>query len=249
MQKVSELFIRNIQNLPIWAQQVIAKELSEDLSAKLTEFNNLINNDVMFQYMLPSLTIKGRQELQDKSLKLSESYYTFLQDINEGNSIFEITIKNNWALADSAKIFTRLDELEFVKIPQNCTSSCYAVILFIAGKIKTGEFLKRIGKIDVGQLEQALRYQKQLNEEGRHVKMASLLIKMGVITNQGLDSLFLLKEEAKKRVPVSIGLTSIKYDDKEQEQDYTQRLQKELARLENENAIMKKRLKKLLNME
>ena len=113
---------------------------------------------------------------------------------------------------------------------------------------QTGEFLKKIGKINTEQLEAALRYQKQLNEEGRHIKMASILIKMGFISDVGLDSLLLLKEEAKKRVPMSIGLTSFKYENEEEKQDQIAILQREIARLENENLIMKKRLKSLLNL-
>ena len=113
---------------------------------------------------------------------------------------------------------------------------------------KTGEFLKRINKITAIQLEQAIRYQKELNDEGRHIKMASILIKMGFVTDKGLDSLLLLKDDAKKRLPVNVGLTSVKLNTPEDEQDQISRMQREISRLENENIIMKKRLKKLLNI-
>ena len=72
---------------------------------------------------------------------------------------------------------------------------------------------------------------------------------MGFISDKGLDSLLLLKEEAKKRLPVSIGLSSIKFDNPQDELSQIERLQKEISRLENENMIMKKRLKKLLNLD
>ena len=78
--------------------------------------------------------------------------------------------------------------------------------------------------------------------------MASILIKMGFITDKGLDSLLLLKDEAKKRLTLSVGFNSIKYDDKKDEEDQMIRMQREIARLENENNIMKKRLKKMLNI-
>ena len=121
--------------------------------------------------------------------------------------------------------------------------------MFIAGKLKTGEFIKRIGKIDAVQLEQAIRYQKQLNDEGRHIKMASILIKLGFITDRGLDSLLILKDEAKKRLPAGVGLYSVKFQSSEDEIDQVSRMQREISRLENENIIMKKRLKKLLNID
>ncbi|MBR3605833.1 MAG: hypothetical protein IKL52_07380, partial [Candidatus Gastranaerophilales bacterium] len=144
--------------------------------------------------------------------------------------------------------FVRLCELEFLQIPDYATNKNVAIALFIAGKLKTGEFLKRINKISTIQLEQAIRYQKELNDEGRHIKMASILIKLGFITDKGLDSLLLLKDEAKKRLPVNVGFISTKMTTDEQEQDQLARMQREISRLENENIIMKKRLKKLLNI-
>lgn len=248
MQKVSELFIQNIKNLPIWVKQVIAKEISQDLLTQLNEFKGLIEGESLFQHMTPELSFKGKQELEQKNLNLSEGHYTFLSDLNEGCSIFEITVKNNWALSDTAKIFIRLNELEFLKITECEMNKNIAIASFIGGKIKTGEFLKRIGKINTTQLEQALRHQKELNAEGRHIKMASILIKLGFITDKGLDSLLTLKDEARRRLSVSAGLTSIKYENPQDEQNALYRLQKEVSRLENENIIMRKRLKKLLNI-
>ena len=45
-----------------------------------------------------------------------------------------------------AKIFVRLYELELLQITDFATNPNVAVAMFIAGKLKTGEFLKRIGK-------------------------------------------------------------------------------------------------------
>lgn len=249
MQKISDLFIQNIKNLPMWVKQVITKEIFNDLNKKLEDFTELAQVSTLFQYMCPKVTFKGKQELQNRTLGLSDGYYIFLDDLINGCTIFEITIKNNWTLADSAKIFVRLNELEYLQIPDYNTNKDVAVAMFIAGKLKTGEFLKRIEKISTVQLEQAIRYQKELNAEGRHIKMASILIKMGFITDRGLDSLLLLKEEARKRLPINIGFIPSIHGNQEDEQDQVSRMQREISRLENENAIMKKRLKKLLNID
>ena len=248
MQKISDLFIQNLKNLPLWVKQVITKEIFDDLNKKLEEFSELAEVNDLFQHMHPKVTIKGKQELEEKTLKLSDGYYVFLQDLIDGCSIFEITIRNNWALADSDKIFVRLLELEFLSIPDYATNKNVAIAMFIAGKLKTGEFLKRINKISVIQLEQANRYQRDLNQEGRHIRMASILIKLGFITDKGLDSLLLLKDEAKKRLPINVGYISTKLITPQEEQNQISRMQREISRLENENAIMKKRLKKLLNI-
>ena len=248
MQKVSDIFLDNIKNLPIWVKQVMAKEILDDMNKKLADFNELTQSEILFQYMVPKLSFKGKQELQERTMRLSGAFYTFLQDLSEENNMFEITVKNSWSFADTAKIFVKCDELEFLSTSDKSLEKNIALAMFIAGKIKTGEFLKKIGRIDAIQLEQAIRYQKQLNDEGRHIKMASIMIKMGFISDKGLDSLLLLKDEAKRRLPVSLGITSIKCDSPEEEQNQVLRLQKEITRLESENLIMKKRLKKLLNI-
>lgn len=248
MQKISDLFIQNIKNLPMWVKQVITKEIYDDLNKKLEEFSELTEVNDLLQYMCPKVTFKGKQELENKILNLSEGYYIFLKDLMDECNIFEITIKNNWTLADSAKIFVRLCELEYIQVADYQTNKNVAIALFIAGKLKTGEFLKRINKITAIQLEQAIRYQKELNDEGRHIKMASILIKMGFITDKGLDSLLLLKDEAKKRLSSNIGFISSKFHSQDDANDQYSRMQREITRLENENLIMKKRLKKLLNI-
>jgi Zn-dependent protease len=64
------------------------------------------------------------------------------------------------------------------------------------------------------------------------MRMASILIKLGFITDRGLDSLLLLKDEAKKRLPVNVGFISAKLQTDEDEQDQVSRMQREIARLE-----------------
>lgn len=249
MAKASELFIQSIKNLPIWVKQVIASEILHDIESKLADFQFLMGDKGLFQYLVPKVTLKGKQEIDQRLVGLSDGYYTFMQDALQNFSIFDITVKNNWSLADSAKIFTRLIELEFAQVKDENASKKIAVALFISGKIKTGEFLKKIGKIDATQLEKAIRYQNELQEEGRHIKMASILIKLGYITDKGLDSLLILKEESRKRLSVaSIGSGSASSSSDGNDASQVASLRKELARLENENLIMKKRLKKLLNL-
>ena len=249
MQLTSTSFIKSMQNLPMWVKQVLAAELSEDLNSKLADFTSLMDGENLFQYLCPKTTVKGKSELTEKKMSFSDAYYVFLKDcIDAQCSIFEVTLKNNWALSDAAKIFIKLYELEFIIVPGEKTEVNIALGAFIANKIKTGEFLKKIGKIDAVQLEQALRYQKQLNEEGRHMKMVSILIKMGFITDKGLDSLIQLKEESKRRMPSNIGINTAELNNPDEVNDNILRMQKEISRLENENLIMKKHLKKLLHM-
>lgn len=242
MTNTCELFFQSIKAMPIWVKQYLTKEVLEDLALRMSDFQELLQEKNLFQYLVPKITLKGKQEYQTHTYNLSDGHYVFLETLMGGaeKNVFEITLLNNWPLTDTAKMLLKLVELELISVENFATSSNIAVAMFLAGRIKTGELLKKLGKIDTNQLEQAIRYQKELNAEGRHIKMASILIKLGYITDKGLDSLLLLKDEAKKRfnfsVPSSVDNTQ------------TAGMQRELARLEHENTIMKKRLKQLLNI-
>ena len=248
MQTISELFLANLKNLPIWVKQVIAAELMSELNTKLTEFNELMESENLFQNMRLELTATGKTEIVEKKFNFSDSFYIFLNDMLAGLSIFDSTIKNNWAFSDTAKIFCRLCELDCFVLPNYEDNKSVAIAMFLAGRIRTGEFLNRIGKVSRTKIDQAIKYQQQRNDEGVHIKMASVLIKLGFISDKGLDSLLLLKDEAKRRLPIGIGFTSIKYHNPTEQHDRILCLQREISRLENENLIMKKRLKKLLKM-
>ena len=71
-------------------------------------------------------------------------------------------------------------------------------------------------------------------------------LKRGIYT---WDFLISKKEESRKRLPINVGFISTLRTSQEDEQDQVSRMQREISRLENENAIMKKRLKKLLNID
>ena len=150
-------------------------------------------------------------------------------------------------IAVPKKRYSRYSKKEFIEIPK-CESN-YAIIQFLAGKIRTGELLKRLGKIDVIQLETAIREQKSRGQQGENAKIAQIMIELGYITEKDVKIVLLFKEESKKRFIMGLGLASLKMDNQETVAQVYQNLQKELKRLEHENRILKARLRKLLNIQ
>lgn len=247
IQKNSELFLNNIYALPLWVRQVVYLKTEQRLSEELDDFLELLSPKEPLQFLVPELTFKGKRELEERAHNFSEQFYVFLENCKDGFDIFEITLRNFWTLSETAGIFVRAVEKEYIEIP-SCESN-YVIIQFLANKIRTGELLKRLGKIDVIQLENAIREQKKRAEAGNNTRIADVMIELGYITEKDVKIILLFKDESKKRFIMSLGLASLKMDNPATVSQVYQNMQKELKRLEQENRILKARLKKLLNIQ
>ena len=229
LQKNSELFLNNIYALPLWVRQVVYLKTEQMLSDELDNFLDLLSPKEPLQFLVPVLTFKGKRELEERKNNFSEQFYVFLENCKDGFDIFEITLRNFWTLSETASIFVRAVEKEYIEIPK-CV-------------------LKRLGKIDVIQLENAIREQKKKAEEGINTRIADIMIELGYITEKDVKIILLFKEESKKRFIMGLGLASLKMDNQATVSQVYQNMQKELKRLEHENRILKARLKKLLNIQ
>ena len=246
-QPISELFLHNIDVLPLWVKQVLYLKTRDKLREELAEFLDVLVTDNLMQYYVPKLTFAGRTELETREKRLPEEFYTFYKCVQNGNDLFEITLANYWTFAQTCSLFVRSIELQYVNIPEN--ESIISIAQFMAGKIRTGEMLKRLGKIDVMQLEKAIRIQKERNEQNKPVKMAELIIELGYITEKAVKILLAFKDDAKKRFVMGIGFSLVKPRDEQETQTLVRGMQKEIKRLDEENRILKSRLRKILNIK
>ncbi len=246
-QKNSELFLNNVYALPLWVRQVVYIKTEQKLSEELDDFLELLNPKEPLQFLVPKITFKGKKELEERSHNFSEQFYIFLENCIEKFDIFEITLRNFWTLSETSAIFVRAVEKEFIEIP-DCERN-YVIIQFLANKIRTGELLKRLGKIDVIQLEAAIREQKRRVEAGNNIRIADVMIELGYITQKDVKIILLFKEESKKRFIMGLGLASLKMEKQATVAQVYQNMQRELKRLEHENRILKSRLRKLLNIK
>ena len=247
VQKNSDLFLNNIYALPLWVRQVVYLKSGQMLEEELDNFMDVLNPQEPLQFIVPKLTFKGKRELSERTSALSDQLYTFLENAQSEFDLFEITMRNFWTLSETATLFVRSVEKELVNLPK-CEKN-YVVIQFLAGIIRTGELLKRMGKIDVIQLENAIREQKSRQESGRNNKIAEIMIELGYITEQDVKIMLLFKDESKKRFIMGLGLASLKMDNQATVAQVYQNMQKELKRLEQENRILKSRLRKFLSIK
>lgn len=245
--KLSELFYNNVLELPIWVKQVLHNKTKEDLNQALDKYLNILNPDGLVQELQPELTYKGKKILEGMPNDFSQEEIIFVNSASHGYNLFDITLTNFWSLEMTCKIISKLIKEEIVRAPRS--ENTLNLIEFLAGRLKTGDILKKMGIVDVVQVDEALRYQQEKKKDGINIRIADIMIKLGFIEEKDVEILIKLKEDSKKHFIMTLGLTTIKAPDEKTKDDILVNLQREHKRLVQENDILKSRLRKLLNIK
>ena len=213
--------------------------MTKDLQSYLTnEFLDVQEGDLFHVYK-PSLSELGQNELLTKESKYDESIYTFLNCCAKGMSLIEIAIENNFTMEEVSKAFMFCKTSGFFSsaVPKLVS----AIAGFLAGKYRTGEYFIRAGKMTIEQLDEVLNKQQEMNEAGKHVFIAELMVQMGFVRELDVKSIIFMKEEAGKRFSLNpeevpnITLEKENFD-----------VRVENQRLKEENEILRQKLDTLL---
>jgi len=232
-------FMEKMLGFPLWIKQTIFLNLTKDLQSYLTnEFLDVQEGDLFHVYK-PSLSELGQNELLTKESKYDESIYTFLNCCAKGMSLIEIAIENNFTMEEVSKAFMFCKTSGFFSsaVPKLVS----AIAGFLAGKYRTGEYFIRAGKMTIEQLDEVLNKQQEMNEAGKHVFIAELMVQMGFVRELDVKSIIFMKEEAGKRFSLNpeevpnITLEKENFD-----------VRVENQRLKEENEILRQKLDTLL---
>lgn len=234
-------FLEKLFTFPLWVKQVIYFHLFENLAESLSEdFINADKADI-FHLHTPTLSFAGKAEMEERRANCEPNVYIFLTNVNEGLNFLEIAMNNFWTMEEVAQYYIFCLEQDYLKSASS--EYVYAMAGFMSGKFRTGEYFKRVGKINVDQLEQTIVKQREYAEQGDPKKMAEIMIEQGFITNKDSHSLLIIKQESKKRfildtevVPENLGA------DIKSSEEYKEIIDK----LHEQNKILKEQLKKLL---
>lgn len=238
-----DLFLEKVMDLPLWVRQVIYIKLKEDMKLNFCEEFLDTNSSGMFSLFVPTITYSGKTELIEQKSGLDTNMYNFLRMCSEDYSILEISLNAFLTMEEVAKYFVFCVEQEYVKSPK--ALEIYAMAGFISGKFKTGEYLKRNKTITIEQWMNAVNEQKRLDETGQHLKFAEVLETMGYLKEKDIKSLFILKEEAKKRFILDYTLVP---KAERAFSDENEKNQADVDKLQNENEMLKKKLVQLLQL-
>lgn len=191
-------FIEKFLGLPLWIKEVLYLQLKLDLdSYLLNSRHNVMDKSELYQYSLPNVTYIGKKELTSRAGDLHPNLYKFLEGAAQGLNIIEITLNNYWTLEETAILNIQCIEKEFVAPPTTVNAKTMA--LYLSGKIRIGEYFKRLGQVNVDQLDSAIRKQKELEAAGQKVGMAQVMINLGLITEEDSKIVLYIKDESKKR--------------------------------------------------
>lgn len=232
-------FMEKLLAFPLWIKQAIFLGLSKDLTTYLSNEFLDVQEGELFHLYKPELSELGQNELFTKESKFDETIYSFLSSCSKGMSLIEIAIENNFTMEEVSKAFTFCKTSGFFS--KDVPKLVAAIAGFIAGKYRTGEYFIRAGKMTIEQLDEVLNKQQEMNESGKHVFIAELMVQMGFIAERDVKSIIFMKEEAGKRF--SLNSSEVPSITTERE-NYDIRV--ENTRLKEENEILKQKMDALL---
>lgn len=232
-------FMEKMLCFPLWIKQTIFLNLSKDLNTYLSNEFLDVEEDELFHVYKPTLSELGQTELLTKDSKYDESIYSFLNCCVKGMNLIEIAIENNFTMEEVSKAFTFCKSSGFFssEVPKLVA----AIAGFIAGKYRTGEYFIRAGKMTIEQLDEVLNKQQEMNEAGKHVFIAELMVQLGYVRELDVKSIIFMKEEAGKRFSLDPEeVPSLAYEKESFD------LRVENTKLKEENEILKQKLDALL---
>lgn len=226
-------FLNKISDFPSWVKEIIYVKLSE-------EINKDSNLAYTFATYKPVLTYKGKCELDFKKSSFDTNIYNILSAADNDNSISDITINTYLSMEEVAGYFLFGVDEGYFEIPDN--SQILSIAGFLAGKLRTGEYFMNSGTISETELNSAVEtYEKDKD----HKKFGQSLIELGLITQRQLDTILLIKEEAKKRFVLDHNeVPEISQEYAKDSDNY----QKQIEDLKEENSKLKTKLDQLLTM-
>lgn len=232
-------FMEKLLAFPLWIKQTIFLDLSKDLTNYLSNEFLDVEEGELFHVYKPELSELGQSELLTHESKYDESIYTFLDCCSKGMSLIEIAIENSFTMEEVSKAFTFCKTSGFFS--KDVPRLVAAIAGFIAGKYRTGEYFIRAGKMTIDQLDEVLDKQQEMNDAGKHVFIAELMVQMGFVRDIDVKSVIFMKEESGKRFSLnadevpSLALERESYD-----------IRVENTRLKEENEILKQKMDALL---
>ncbi|HEY9745097.1 MAG TPA: hypothetical protein V6C99_02640 [Oculatellaceae cyanobacterium] len=200
--------IQQLSAFPLWMKQVLYAQLRNDLETCMSKATlDAFSPEHTLQLWVPELTRQGQGELEQPSGQFAQGIYRLLHLVKFRKNVVNITILNNWSLEQCAQHLLHAIDRELVMPPRSAV--IMGTVEYLAGKTRLGEYLVKINRLTVEQLDQALRTQKAIQEAmGERTGIANVLINLGYIKREDSEGILFLKEESKKALQTGLSSTT-----------------------------------------
>jgi hypothetical protein len=193
-----DTLMQQLGALPLWVKQVIYAQLRHELEATLSKATlEAFGFEHTLQLWVPEITRQGMLELEKPTGTVDQNILRMLHLTRYKKSVVSITVLNNWSLEQCAVHLLQAIEHELVIAPRSVIIQ--GTIDYLAGRTRLGEYLVKINRLTIEQLDQALRTQRAIEEAmGERTGIANVLINLGYIKKEDSEAILFLKEESKK---------------------------------------------------
>ena len=235
-----EKLVKKLLSLPTWVKEYIYVELKESLSktVEITKLNSK-SKDELIQMYVPTPTAAANALIRGKfnqiaSIKnLSKEQIQLLKSLGREKKILDICFENQWSLFKCSKILVQSIDLGLIEVIDNNVIA--NTIYYMAGRIRLGEYLLRLNKLSLEQIDSALFTQKEIiNQYGTNTKIGELLVNLGYIKEVDKNEILKLKENSDYICNYEDETTKLK--------EQILELQKEMEIIKFENATYKEDL-------
>jgi hypothetical protein len=193
-----DTLMHQLSSLPLWVKQVVYAQLRIELEAGMAKSTlEAFGTEHTLQLWVPEPTRQGMAELERPSGQYEQGILRLVHLTRFKKNVVNITILNNWSLEQCAVYLLQAVEKELVIPPRSAIVT--GTIEYLAGRTRLGEYLVKINRLSIEQLDQALRTQRYIEESiGDRTGIANVLINLGYIKKEDSEGILFLKEESKK---------------------------------------------------
>lgn len=243
------ILMESILNAPLWVQEVVYLDVKNHLEKILPLAANQAKEGEVYPAYYPEITYKGKRELETHEHNLDFNIYKYLKSALNKQRVIDITLDNFWTLEESSSYLAQCIKMEMIKSPIDPVVS--ASIFYLGGEIRLGEYVKRINKIDIKELDDILRKQKHYNEENPETKLkiGEIMIEMGFVANKDIDKIIYTKNEAKKRFILSTDSKPAALPAPAQNTSVNAANEELIKKLTAENKLLKEKLRAVFNIQ
>lgn len=195
--------IKKMLCMPYWVKQYVYKEIRDDL-CQYTKVENIDRKDKsdLVQMYVPTPGANAQVYLRRRSSNfippknLDPALLQFLKSLGPNVRVIDICNKNQWSLIKVCRLLVNAIDQGLVEhIDNNQVSN---TVYYVAGKIRLGEYLLRMNKLSLEQVDHALYTQHQIAQQmgGEGTKMGELLVNLGYIEEEDKNEILSLKDNS-----------------------------------------------------